>query len=279
MDVKESSDSLESALNQKDLSNTELLNESKNLIGLINDNIEKLNHQFNESCSIAQEQQIELLTSSNQKLIELYSTLLTKVEYQKSTQHLTEVISNHSEAVSTSTIKLVNAINVIPDGSYSLAITSGVIGAIVASFAAFFANFFYQNHVNKNNKIAHFADVAIALLNDFEKTATEYWISDKKKDKRNKNINEVEMKLLEIKIKSEFKVLKDCLEEFQVSIPSSKQPHKDHVIGFIDAVYDIATGGDFESDNKKSEKAVAVSISKKCSSLKSMLLKYSQHTT
>jgi methyl-accepting chemotaxis protein len=178
-----------------DLSNAELLNESEILITSVNDNIEKLGEKFQSNCIGNIEQHLEGFSISQEKLLELYSKLPTKVEYSNSAQNISDVINKQSETISESTTKLVEAISTIPDGSYGLAITSGIIGAIVAAVAVFFANFFYLSHVNSKNKKAHFANVALSLLGDFEKSATIYWISAKIKDKRNKSYNEIDMKL------------------------------------------------------------------------------------
>jgi hypothetical protein len=87
------------------------------------------------------------------------------------------------------------------------------------------------------------------------------------------------MKLLEVKIKSEFKVLRDSLDAFCFYLQPSQKNHIDAITRFVDEVFDIATGGDFESENKKSEAKITFYISQQCSSLKSILLKYSQHTS
>lgn len=278
MDVIKPSEAASININD-DISNKELLIKNEQLVEALNNNLEKINLGVRELCSKESEKQISALNSSNEKLVELYSQLLSRAEFNGAIDNMTKAMDNHDQVVTDNTVRLVEAINVIPNGSYGLAITSGIIGAIIASLAAFLANFFYQKHVNKKNKAAHFADIALALLKDFEKTATEYWISEKKRGRRNKNTNETEMKLLEVKIKSEFSVLKACLYEFGNLIEPVSKSHKEQVDKFIDVVYDASMGGDFESENKKSEKSVAVKISKQCATLKSILLKYSQYTT
>lgn len=278
MEVKKLSEGLAININD-DVSNKELLVKGEQLLASLNKNLEKLNFSSKEFCTKESDKQVSALASSNEKLIDLYSQLLTKAEFNGVIESISGVANQHQQVVSANTSKLVEAINVIPTGSYSLAITSGVVGAIIASVAAFLANFFYQKYVNQKNKSAHFADVALVLLKDFENTAIEYWVSAKIRGTRNKNNNETDMKLLEVKIKSEFLVLKACLSEFsQLVLPVSKS-HKEQVDKFIDDVYDECMGGDFESDNKKSEKSVAIKVSKLCARLKSILLKYSQYST
>jgi hypothetical protein len=279
MEVKEVLKDQVHLLKKSDLTNSELLNESQILITSVNDNIEKLSDKFQINCVGNIEQHLESLSISNEKLLEFYSRLPTKEEYSISVQNISDVFNNQTETMTDSTTKLVNVIGTIPDGSYGLAITSGIIGAIVAAVAVFSANYFYLRHVNTNNKKAHFANVVLSLLGDFEQSSTKYWISEKVNDKRNKGQNKIEMQMLEVKIKSEFTVLRESLEAFcELLLPSQKK-HMDDITKFVDEVYDIATGGDFESENKKSEKRITFYISQQCSSLKSILLKYSQHTS
>lgn len=279
MEVKETLSAQSEVLKIKDITNSELLTESEILIFSVNNNVEKLSDKLQSNCIGNIEGHLESISITNEKLLDIYSKLPTKTEYNNSIQSINEVLNYQTSIMEDSTAKLVDTIGTIPHGAYGLAITSGIIGAIVAAVAVFYANFFYFRHVNTNNKKAHFANVILSLLDDFEKSSTKYWISEKIIDKRKKDNNEIEMQMLEVKIKSEFKVLRESLESFCDLLLPSEKNHVDDITKFSDDVFDICTGGDFETENKKSEKKITFYISQQCSSLKSILLKYSQHTS
>ena len=226
----------------------------------------------------------KLVTSSVQ-LVELNRTLFqinrsiatNSDDCLATSARLNKTLSHQVEQQKEYTSTLSNAISSIPDGSYPLALTSGVIGALVASLAAFLITFFYQKYLNSLNKKSHFADISISILDSFQNTASSYWVKDKITDKRRNNNNEEEMKVLEIRIKTEFTVLKASLHEFKETLTDKKEDvHKQKIKSFINDIYDLATGGDFESENKKSEITIAAKICKQSANMKSILLKYSQ---
>lgn len=246
---------------------------NQKLIDTIDTNLKNINTEISQNAS----KNKEVLSNINENLIHLKNSLPTIEEYKNIIQPVTEELAKNNELIQESTIKLTAAISTIPEGSYGLAIVSGIVGAIVAAIAVICGNFYYFGKLNKKNKKAHNANIALKLLEYFESTSTEYWISECKKDRRNVNINDKEMKLLEVKIKSEFTVLRHCLADFSELLESSESIHKDFIGTFIDDVYDLAMGGEFESNNKKTDKKTTLEISQKCSSLKAILIKYSQH--
>ena len=172
---------------------------------------------------------------------------------------------------------LIDAINSIPEGSYPLEITAGVIGALVAAFAVFVFNSIYFKKINAINKKAHYANTTLKLIEYFEETSTNYWISERVKDQRRKNVNNKEMKLLEIKIKSEFLVMRISLERFCELLPSNDSSDSKKISSSVDELYELATGGEFESEDKKSSVKVTKEIAKKCAFLKALMIQHSHH--
>lgn len=220
--------------------------------------------------------QLDALLNSNLQMFTDLSNLSDKVTDISQACSINFALKEHtntlSHTISSSISGLSEKISTIPDGSYSLAIISGIIGAVVAAFAAGMLNFFYWRHVNKENKKSHFSICALEHLQEFEESALKYWIQDKKPS------NVTEMYLLEVKILSQFQVLKSSLSDLISQLPESEKSEKDIINTFIGDVYDVATGGDFESSDKKCEKKTTLNISRICSSLKSTLLKFSQQT-
>ena len=84
------------------------------------------------------------------------------------------------------------------------------------------------------------------------------------------------MQVLEVKIKSHFQVLQGVLNHFSHSLPDSSKSDKIIIFSFIDNIFDLATGGDFETNNKKASKSTTLKILKECNKLKNLLFKYSK---
>ncbi|QJT26945.1 hypothetical protein E4185_12930 [Aeromonas media] len=107
-------------------------------------------------------------------------------------------------------------------------------------------------------------------MTTFEKAALQYWINNKT------NENAQDMQLLEVKIRSTFIVLKSSLDNLSnvVIEPADKAS----ISTFTTIIFDVATGGDFESSVKKTERNTCLKISKECSKIMTVILKHSQKT-
>ncbi|MBO2617670.1 MULTISPECIES: hypothetical protein [Shewanella] len=170
-------------------------------------------------------------------------------------------------------IKIDKTISSIPDGSYPLTIISGLLSACVAAGAAFLLNYLFWRKIRKHNRVSHFAQLSIEHLDLFEKITTEYWSTGYNKNRIAKN------KILEARIKSNFIVLKTCLEEFKKRVPDKFQNDKKIITTFIEDIFEIATGDQFESSQRKPNLSLSKRISVSCSSIKSLLIRYSQTST
>ncbi|MCW8108383.1 hypothetical protein OPS25_07745 [Alteromonas ponticola] len=172
---------------------------------------------------------------------------------------------------------LINGVSTIPDGSYGLEITAGIIGAIIAAVAVFTSNNIYFSRVNRHNKKPHYASIALKLLENFEGLVTEYWMTERILDKRRKDENSNDMKLQEIRIKSEFVVLRKSVDTFcELLSKNNEKRDKDNLLVNIGTLYDVALGGEFESDNKKVDVNTTQKLSRLIANLKFLLIKYSQ---
>ncbi|GLR32798.1 hypothetical protein [Shewanella decolorationis] len=121
------------------------------------------------------------------------------------------LISEHNNNLSNTNsilLEIDNTLSSIPNGSYPLTITSGILSAIVAAGVAFFLNYLFWRKIRNHNRISHFAQLSIELLDLFEFNSTNYWLLN-----CNKN-NQLKVKNLETQIKSNFTVLRVSLTEF-----------------------------------------------------------------
>ncbi|MBO2902315.1 hypothetical protein J5H42_16315 [Aeromonas dhakensis] len=161
-----------------------------------------------------------------------------------------------------------STISSIPDGSYPLTIVSAVLGALVAAIAAFSFNVMYWRKLNNDNIKSHYANICLKHLATFEKAALQYWINNKT------NENSQEMQLLEVKIRSTFIVLKSSLDNLSKVVIDPTD--KENISLFTTTIFDVATGGNFESSFKKTERNTCLKISKECSKITTTILKHSQ---
>ena len=202
------------------------------------------------------------------------SSLNTFSLLKETSDSITKTISNHTESsnniLHTGFNKLYQAVSSIPDGSYSLAFTSGALSALVAALVAFLLNYLYWKKISNHNRLSHFAAMSIEHLNDFESYAISYWISSSNNSKNEKMVE------LEIRIRTQYLILKSSLNELLKKIPPKYSNDKQSISDFINQIFDDATGGAFESSSKKRDKKLALKISRKCLEIKSILIRYNQ---
>ncbi|MEH8110183.1 hypothetical protein ACEUC8_12445 [Aeromonas veronii] len=208
------------------------------------------------------------MLSTTDKLLQNYNALAIPSSDAKACNSLVYSFSEPSTFYSLERIN--STVSSIPDGSYPLTILSAVLGALVAAIAAFLFNIAYWRKLNKENFKSHYANICLEHLTTFEKAALQYWISNKT------NENAQEMQLLEVKIRSTFIVLKSSLDNLSnvVVDPADKAS----ISTFTTTIFDVATGGNFESSVKKTERNTCLKISKECSKIMTVILRHSQKT-
>lgn len=222
-------------------------------ISNLNTSIDHYNLALQDS-KISTDNVISSLNSSSNLLTE---TITKNTDLTNHT--LNSGLSNISDAIST-----------LPNGAYALAFTSGALSALVAALAAFLLNYLYWKKINNHNRLSHFAAMSIEHLSEFENYAISYWIS------RKNNANSQKMVELEIRIRTQYSILKASLSELVKKIPQKYMADHDSINSFINGIYDDATGGAFESSSKSRDKKLALKISRKCLEIKTILIRYNQ---
>lgn len=238
------------------------LYEIREKISDLSSQIDELEDKAIEGCSHAYDLEIDALIEANHSLIEAIVGVGNKLS--------PDLFSPFTAQVTNKTESLVNAISTVPDGSYPLAIISGFFSALVAAGVAFLINHLYVNYLNKVNEKAYYSDVSLSLLDEFETIAIRYWIAEKS------DSNREDMSYFEVKMVSILKVLRTSLKKTNESLSDDEKHCREVISGFSPEVYDLATGEDFQSEDKASNSYIAKKIAAKCSSLKSTLLKHSK---
>lgn len=191
------------------------------------------------------------------------------IEFDNSGSFLVQSeIANSSSALNKSLSNLGDILSSIPGGSYQLSITSGIISALVATFAAFFINYIYWRKVNRYNLLSHYADFSIDQLLGFKDICIKYWIQDG-------GVNNSDLVASEVVMITSYQSLNKGIEMISDLIPKKYREDVEKMKRLIEEVYDVSTGGDFQSINKGVDKKRAMKVSRLCLELQSILIKYS----
>lgn len=209
----------------------------------------------------------EQLNSTNERMADVVVDLSATLQ-DVSSSRANDLSSADAHSIVTSIEQLALVAGSVPDGSYYVAMVSGGIGAIIASFTAFLFNFLYLKNIHTRNKKAHYCRVSISHLEHFEEIILKYWLSGKDDENRD------EMVYLETRIKSSFQVLNASMVRFS-SLLKAPDADKKIIDDFLSDIFDIATGGEFEAISRETNKATAADVSTKCSKVHSKLIKYS----
>lgn len=130
------------------------------------------------------------------------------------------------------------------------AILLSIISSFSGAFAAYIFNFFHWRMVNKNQSVIESGKVLFMYLEKIEKISTLYW----SKDSDNLDEAKLKKKLEEIELKSLLKITNSLITDF-TSISAEKLLPSESIKlhSFLDKSFDLITGGEFESANKKAD--------------------------
>ncbi|PCJ35539.1 MAG: hypothetical protein COA75_10315 [Cellvibrionales bacterium] len=152
------------------------------------------------------------------------------------------------------------------DGFFDALIIT-VIGAISGAIAAFLFSFFHWKLEGKRNAVAETALSLKEVVFDFESIAIKYWLTDFKVEEL------VECQTCEIRIKSFFKlIVKYSRLLSSLSLNNRGAEIAKSIESFSDSVFDLTTGGEFESVNRKPSKGRAAKIAIDCAKVRAELL-------
>lgn len=137
-----------------------------------------------------------------------------------------------------------------------LPIISVVLGAILG----FYLNRLHWKYTEQNKKEASLFEKLSKLISEIETLSVEYWIKDRDDD---------DVKS-EVYIKSKILLLSNYIRNIKMTDKSIKS----YLEKFSLEIFDVITGGEFESSQRKASKSKAISISRKCTDINASLLIY-----
>ncbi|WP_413522383.1 hypothetical protein [Photobacterium phosphoreum] len=164
-------------------------------------------------------------------------------------------------------IKALNELNHTLSSTPSGSLYEIIIGAFFSVLAAFVFNYLYWKSNERKEKRYTYVIEAKNSLQDFETNATDYWSTDYL-SKNNKSTS-----IQEAKIKANHALLLNTYKQIKQLLSRSQKQNDQHLKIDIELskLYDIATGGNFESSTRKANKKTVSSIIRHCTRIKTML--------
>lgn len=149
-----------------------------------------------------------------------------------------------------------------------VALLVGVVSAFAGAFAAFLFSFMQWKISLKKESLNAGANEMLSIVADLESVATRYWLSSAAE------IGDPESHATELKIKNLLKLLA------RYSGGLKKLPAKPNIRDvacrvdrLVSDVFELATGGGFESPSRVAEKDVASAIAGRCMEIRGSLYK------
>jgi hypothetical protein len=141
-------------------------------------------------------------------------------------------------------------------GKFSYHVAPALITVLLGSLIV---QRFFLSRTNE----AHFIDDLISRLGDLQSEALEYWNNDRSNDEKKSRSD-----VLEQKIKGGIKSLASDFEYY-----SARYAHKNEFLPALSDLTDACTGGDFESQARKSDNARYIFVVNAVNKLRSQLLR------
>ncbi len=143
----------------------------------------------------------------------------------------------------------------------------GIIAATVGAFSAFMFNVLHLDSAERSKKIENLASIVVNNIIELESKAVSYWLTHA--DSANNGL-----KSLEIELKSRCFINQKLIYNFLTILPGDVPlAIRVQLTKFSEEIFDLATGGDFESCQRKNNPKLALKLSRKCTMARINLLK------
>lgn len=141
-------------------------------------------------------------------------------------------------------------------------------GALFSVLAAFVFNFLYWKMKEKKEKLQAGITEAKVALEEFEVNASDYWSYDyTPRAIKSSSIQEAKIKANHFILLSTFNKKINPL----IGNTEEEKAFKTKIAKEIESLFDIATGGDFESSSRKASRKTVSDIIRRCARLKTQL--------
>ena len=182
---------------------------------------------------------------------------------------ITEAITSLSNNLTESVAQLSSTLSSLHISSDSITFTQLMFACFVAfvgAFSAYLFNLFHWRVLEKKKKISNIGVQLTTLINELESIAVQYWLHDYAKERLQQS------SIAEISIISKLRLITRYIglitpELKKGTTASGKQKLEDFGLD----IFDLITGDEFESIDRKASKPKAMKISKKCSDIRAVI--------
>lgn len=213
-------------------------------------------HYFSEACSLNND-----VVCLDEKL----SGLLAKIDL-----NITENLSSLEHAlneVAEQFLTILLSLQVAPDKTIVETLCVAAAVAIIGAFSAYLFNLVHWRMVNKMQQETLVYMALLELIKEVETIAVDYWLQGY--DIR----REEEISANEVKIKSKLRLMLRYVKEIGAMRKNKRlTPHRGKTSEFAIDIFELITGGDFESIARNASRIKATQISYKCADIKATIL-------
>ncbi len=172
---------------------------------------------------------------------------------------LSEAINQHAETLILS-IKETNSLGFEQ-------IVFAIFIVIVGAFSAFAFNFLHWHYANKMQKYSNLGKSLRIIIEDLEQISIDYWIRGYDKEL------EQEIQVKEAVMKSKILLIDKYSTLFMAGLIGPETKHcKDALAKFKAQIFELATGGNFESKMRAPSKDKALKIARECGKINAQLM-------
>jgi len=127
--------------------------------------------------------------------------------------------------------------------------------ALIGSSTAFIFNWLHWRIIREHEHASAISNALVNSIKDFEDASMQYWLNG---CNRNDQLLEIKMKSLHQNIRTNSRILKNARKGKRYIDSHNK------IDIFVNKVFDLATGGDFESNTREKDKLRAAKVSTQC---------------
>ena len=202
--------------------------------------------------------QSAIVNPTEESVIVEHSLTLADSEFPSNGQ-LENIIESGFSNISTS-------IEMAANISSNAGVTTVIYSALVAAFAAFIFNYFHWRIVARNERHSIVGNLLLSQIEDIEKISVEYWLQP-----YNGN-NSTDLACMESTIKSLHGAIRISVSIYIKKIPRQSQKELEKQLDkFVGKLFDVATGGDFQTKSHSASRVRANQLLALCNNIKSKL--------
>lgn len=189
------------------------------------------------------------------------------IEEIKIVSEISKSINSSGNSIADSIVGLEGTIELLLSASTVTSLLQMSLVAVVGALSAYIFNALHWKIVEKNKKISGVTLELRYLINDLESISVEYWTRDYKEE------DHQDISVSEISIKSKIRLISRYIKLVTSEL---KTKNGDQNILKLEEfslnIFDLVTGDDFESRERKSSKRKAQKILNECSDIRVTIL-------